>query len=130
MVSSKEGGHNVAELTKEKKIKKELAKLKKILADIDEDRKKAVEKLIGNVAFMAVTLDELQDAINEKGCIEEYQNGNNQFGYKESSEIKVYNSLIKNYTTSMKQLLDQLPVNIPLPEDGFDKFIRKKSDKA
>ena len=116
----------MAILDKDKRIKKEIAKYKKIFKDVDEDRKKAVEKLIENVAFMATTLEDLQDSINEKGCIEEYQNGENQYGYKESSEIKVYNSLIRNYNTSVKQLLDQLPENAPIQTDDFDDFIRKK----
>lgn len=116
----------MAALEKDKRIKKEINKLKKILKTLDEDRKKAVEKLIENVAFMAATLEDLQVAINAKGCIEEYKNGENQSGFKESSEIKVYNSLIKNYNTSIKQLLDQLPDNAPPLEDDFEQFLAKK----
>jgi len=116
----------LAELAKEKRIKKEIAKYNKIFKDLDEDRKKAVQKLIENVAFMAITLEDLQQSINEKGFVEAYQNGNNQHGYKESSAVKVYNSMIKNYNTSIKQLLDQMPEHKPVREDDFDVFLAKK----
>lgn len=119
-------------LMKDKRIKKEILKYKKILANVEPERKKAVEKLIENAAFMAATLDDLQAEINENGCIEKYKNGENQYGYKESTAFKAYNSLIKNYNVTVKQLLDQLPEEI-IPSsggggngDGFDQFVRKK----
>lgn len=113
-------------IEKEKRIKKEIAKYNKIFRVLDEERKKAVQKLIENVAFMAITLEDLQQSINEKGFVESYQNGNNQHGYKESSAVRVYNSMIKNYNTSIKQILDQMPENETVKEDEFDKFLDKK----
>lgn len=64
---------------------------------------------------MSVTLDDLQDAINIKGVIEEYQNGATQTGYKKSVEVEVYNTMIKNYHAIMKQLIELLPTK----EDGY-----------
>ena len=117
----------MADLDKNKRIKKEITKLNKIFKDIEEDRKKAVQKLIENVAFMAATLEDLQNEINEKGFIETYKNGENQFGTKESSAIKIYNSLIRNYNVSLKQLLDQLPDDNLQPQaDDFDEFLKQK----
>lgn len=97
------------EKTIEKRIKVEQNKLKKLFKDIDESKKKLVEKLIYNGAFMSVKLEDLIKYINENGIKEEYKNGENQFGYKESVEIKTYNTLIKNYTNIVKQLTDLLP---------------------
>lgn len=116
----------MANLDKNKRIKKEIQKYRKIFRDIDEDRKKAVEKLIENVAFMTATLEDLQEEINENGYIEEYQNGEFQCGYKESAAVKVYNSLIRNYNTSIKQILDQLPDTAPANTDDFDEFLMQK----
>ena len=67
------------------------------------------EKLIENAAFMAVSLTDLQRIINEKGYTEEYQNGENQFGTKKSSEVDIYNTMVKNFNATMKQLIDMLP---------------------
>lgn len=67
--------------------------------------------------------------INKKGCTEKYQNGAEQYGIKEATEIKVYNSLIRNYNMSMKQVLDQLPANKKddEDEDDFDGFAKSKN---
>ena len=58
---------------------------------------------------MAESLDELQEIIKEKGFTEEYQNGANQFGVKKCSEVEIYNTMIKNYSSIIKQLVDLLP---------------------
>ena len=92
-----------------KKKSKELSKLKKIFKDIEPDKQRTVEKLISNAAFMAESLDELQKIIREKGFVEEYQNGANQYGVKKCSEVDIYNTMIKNYSSVIKQLLDLLP---------------------
>ena len=92
-----------------KKKSKELNKLKKIFKDIAPDKQQTVEKLISNAAFMAESLDKLQEIIGEKGFVEEYQNGANQSGVKKCSEVDIYNTMIKNYSSVIKQLLDLLP---------------------
>ena len=92
-----------------KKRSKELNKLKKIFKDIEPGKRQTVEKLISNAAFMAESLDDLQDIIREKGFVEEYQNGANQCGVKKCSEVEIYNTMIKNYSSIIKQLVDLLP---------------------
>ena len=96
-------------IEKNKKIKKEKQKLKKIFNKIDKNRQTIVEKLIDNVAFMSITLDELKENIKKYGVKETYMNGNNQFGFKESIESKTYNTMLKNYMNAVKQLIDLLP---------------------
>ena len=98
-------------IEKNKKIKKEKQKLKKIFNKIDKNRQTIVEKLIDNVAFMSITLDELKEDIKKHGVKETYMNGNNQFGFKESIESKTYNTMLKNYMNAIKQLIDLLPDN-------------------
>ena len=92
-----------------KRKSKELQKLKKIFKDIEPGKQKTVEKLISNAAFMAESLDELQETIREKGFVEEYHNGANQSGIKKCSEVEIYNTMIKNYSSIIKQLVDLLP---------------------
>lgn len=110
------------ELSREDRIKKEYEKLNKIYKNIDPDKKKVVDKLIGNSAFMAVTLEDLQEIITEKGCTEIYQNGANQSGVKKSSEVEVYNSMIKNYASIVKQLTDLLGKDEPETEKEEDEL--------
>lgn len=115
------------ELDKQKRIKKEITKLNGLLKNISSKKKKAVDSLIKNAAFMVVTLEDLQEEINEKGVTEEYQNGANQSGVKKSSAVEVYNTMIKNLSQLMKQLTDLLPKEDPKPDDdGFEDFVMNK----
>ncbi len=98
-----------ASMTKDDYIKAEIKRLKKIFANLTQDASAVAEKLIENAAFMAVSLTDLQRIINEKGYTEEYQNGENQFGTKKSSEVDIYNTMVKNFNATMKQLIDMLP---------------------
>lgn len=101
---------------------KEIAKFKKKAKD-------TVASLIDEAAFMAGSLYELRQIIDEKGYTEEYQNGQFQKGTKKTSEIEIYNTMIKNYMTCMKQLTDLLPkeaVKTPEPDDGFEDFINAR----
>ncbi len=97
------------EKTKSDFIRAEILRLKKIFKNLSPDAAEIALKLIENAAFMAVSLEELKQIINEKGYTEEYQNGANQFGVKKSSEVEVYNTMIKNFNQTMKQLCDLLP---------------------
>lgn len=97
------------ELSKDDRIRKEFNRLKRIFKDLPKEKKDTVMSLINNAAFMTITLEDLQEIINEKGYTEEYQNGANQFGVKKRSEIEIYNAMIKNQTTIIKQLADLLP---------------------
>ena len=109
-----------------KRTSKELSKLRKIFKDIEPAKRKTVEKLIENAAFMAESLNELQEIIREKGFTEEYQNGANQYGVKKCSEVEIYNTMIKNYTSVIKQLTDLLPDGETHGEDELINFISGK----
>lgn len=110
-----------------KKKSKELTKLKKIFKDIEPEKQRTVEKLISNAAFMAESLDDLQEIIREKGFTEEYHNGANQSGVKKCSEVDIYNTMIKNYSSVIKQLLDLLPDGANNGGDELLDFIGGKS---
>lgn len=91
--------------------------------------KATVKSLIDEAAFMAGSLYELRQIIDEKGYTEEYQNGQYQKGIKKTSEIEIYNTMIKNYMNCMKQLTDLLPkedMKAPEPDDDFDEFANSK----
>lgn len=96
-------------IEKNKKIRKETQKLKKLFKDLPDNKKKMAEKLIENASFMSITLDELKEDIKLYGVKETYVNGKDQFGFKESIESKTYNTMVKNYMNIIKQLNDMLP---------------------
>ena len=97
------------DLTKEEKIKREFSRLKRIFKDLDKNKLQTVESLIKNAAFMAVSLEELQEIINEEGYTVEYQNGANQSGTKQSDAVKTHIAMTKNHAAIIKQLCDLVP---------------------
>lgn len=118
--------------TKEGLIKTEKKKLEEILSGLDEKMKESVDSLVDEAAFMAASLYELRKIIDEKGYTEEYQNGANQKGIKKCSEVEIYNTMIKNYSSVVKQLTDLLPKDQEkgkvMTSDGFEEFINGRDD--
>lgn len=114
-------------MEKEEKILKEVKRLENIFKNIKSEKKDTVKKLIQNAAFISCTLDDLQEQINENGTVSEYKNGENQFGTKKSPEIEIYNTMIKNYSSIIKQLTDLLPkIENQIEDDGFDNFLNSR----
>ena len=95
---------------------------------MDIQIKKSVQAVIENAAFMAVTLRELQTYLNKNGLTCEYQNGENQFGIKKSPQVEIYNTMIKNFVSTMNSIVNLLPVKIAnkIKDDGFDDYVNNK----
>ena len=103
-------------------------RFKAISDEIDrlpESKAELGRSLLEKARFMDEGLNELQKNIKKDGWVEKYQNGANQFGLKKSSHADVYNTLIKNYNSTIKQILDLLPREEG-EEDELLSFIRKK----
>ena len=81
----------------------------KLIEELPDGKRERAAKLISKLLFINEQLEKLQEIIAEKGWTETYQNGANQFGIKKSSEGEVYNSLLKNFCTTMRCLNDMLP---------------------
>ena len=94
---------------KDKRIKLEVARLKRIFKCLDKNKFATVQSLIKIAAFMAVTLDDLQEIINRDGFTQEYKNGANQFGIKQSAEVEMHIAMTRNQSTIIKQLADLAP---------------------
>ncbi len=119
----KEGLSGIALIEKNKRIKKETNRLKKLFTNLEENKKKIAEKLIENAAFMSITLEDLKKDIVKYGVKETYVNGKDQYGFKESIESKTYNTMIKNYMNIIKQLNDMAPEDKRINEDDeFKQF--------
>lgn len=112
-------------LEKEKKIKKEVNRLKRLFKDIDENKKKLVQTTIEDVAFMTVTMQELREQITRDGTTVTYQNGEHQKGVKQSPDAQLYLQMSQKQTQAMKILLDCMPKGVKLTDndDGFEGFV-------
>jgi len=122
---------------KDKKVKKEILRLKKLFVGIGPDTMDIALSLIKNAAFMTVTLEDLQETINMEGAVSEYKNGEHQFGTKKSPEVEIYNTMIKNHMGIMKQLTDLMPEpTIPVKseeqkkKDEFNRILRREGNES
>ena len=96
------------DLSKDEKIKKGMRRIRRALHDLDKNKLAIVEPLIKTAAFTSVSLGELEATINENGFVVEYKNGENQFGTKQSDEVKTLIALQKNLA-AIKTLADIAP---------------------
>ena len=96
-------------MTKEERINDELTRISRRFEKADGNQRAIAAPLIQNAAFMKVTLEDLQEIINAEGVVDEYKNGANQYGMKQSATLQSYNALIKNYASVIKTLSQILP---------------------
>lgn len=99
----------MAKPKKATRLKRENERLQAIFADLDENKLDTCRALIERAAFITVSLEDLEEQLNETGWVETYQNGENQFGMKKAAAADVHISLTKNLNAIMKQLLDLVP---------------------
>jgi hypothetical protein len=111
---------------REKIIKKEITRLKKIFSDVSEVKRKSLESLIEESAFMKITLIGLKDTINLEGPIDEMPQGDYSI-LRQHPAVQMYNSMIQRYTTVQKELIAILPKEVAAEiDDGFESFVNEK----
>lgn len=86
----------------------DMAELGKIVALVPEDRRAVAEKLAKEVSFMGKTLEGLRGTVAERGAVEMFKQGSQEF-LRESPALKAYNTTIQRYSLLYKQLVDMLP---------------------
>jgi hypothetical protein len=99
----------MAKATKKGRVKKEKARLMELFKDLEPNKLQTCIALIDRAAFITVSLEDLEEQLNEIGWTEYYQNGDKQSGWKKSAAADVHISLTKNLNTTIKQLLDLVP---------------------
>jgi hypothetical protein len=99
----------MADLDKDKKIKSEKARLKRIFKNVDENKLKTLDGVMDSVSFMRVMLQEFERNMIDEGYDDVYQNGANQTGSKTSPAAQLHLSMTKNYLAAMKILVDCTP---------------------
>lgn len=88
---------------KEKKIKKEIKKIKELYKKLPKEKGELAEKLIERAAFMVVTMEEMEDIINNEGQIVEMPQGDYTIN-RAHPLLSAYNTMVKNFTAVVKQL--------------------------
>lgn len=118
-------------ILKEKTIKKETTKLKKIFADLVGHQKEVALRLIDERAFLIVEIQELRQHVKLNGSVEEMQQGDYSIN-RRSPYFQNYLDAAKTYTGIYKQLLDMYPkpeqkLKVTGEMDGLQKFLSKHS---
>ncbi len=118
------------ELDKDARIKKETNRLRKIYKFLDENEFKTAQKLIDNIAFMSVTLEDLMKMINSDSLVKTTVNASQTF-VKEHPALTAYNKMYANFLKGIQQLNSLLPkgegtYNIPDGKDDFLNFMKSK----
>lgn len=117
-------------LEKNKRIKKEVSRLKRLFSKIDKNKKSLVFTTIDDVAFMTITMQDLREKIIREGTKVTYKNGENQYGVKQSPDAQLYLQLSQKQTQAIKILIDCMPKNEKPVEkdDGFNAFVGDRDD--
>lgn len=109
----------------EKAIKKETRKLRSVLTDVPAAKMKAAEGLVNRAAYMLVTLEQYERDLIENGHTEMFTQSEKTDPYERERPVaRLYNSLIKNYQTCMKQLFDLIPEK-PAEQESDDPTYNK-----
>lgn len=98
-------GEQEQRIEKAAKVMKAIFKKQKMTAQ----QLKAADGIIKRVAFMQVTLEDLEADMNQNGTTEMFSQTPGVKYQRERPASAIYNRTIKNYTTACKQLFDLIP---------------------
>ena len=97
----------------------EIKKLEKIMEKIPNEKMDEANLIVAELKFILETIEELKKAIKDKGAVEHFVNGKQDF-LRESPALGSYNKLMKTYDVFYKNLINLVPKE-ELPEvDEFD----------
>lgn len=116
-------------LTKEELIKAEENRLTAVYKDMESKQNKVVSGLIRRAAFMRISLNEMEDDINQNGYTESFSQGNQEPYQRKRPVCELYNTMNTNYQKIIKQLSDLLPkAEVIKKDDGFEDFVMSRDD--
>lgn len=87
---------------------KELRRIKKLFKEMPYNWKKVNEKLFIRAANMAVFLSEMEEKLTAEGLIVSMPQGDYEID-RAHPLLQQYNSMVKNYNATIKQLSEALP---------------------
>lgn len=109
-----------------RRIKAEVKKLSEVLGDVPEDRLKAADGVIKRAAYMRITLEDYEVDLIENGHTELFTQSEKTDPYdRERPVARLYNTMLRNYVTTMKQLFDLLPDGKPGDDKAVDPAYEK-----
>lgn len=100
-------------------IEKEIDRILILFRDADEDLIKKAMPIIERVAFMTITLQELEKVIKRRGAVYQFVNGKQRMLIENPAQ-KSYNTTMNRYTAAYNVLYNLLnQINKDDDSDGF-----------
>lgn len=98
--------------SQDERISAEIQRLNSILKNMHESKRAAASELIKNIAFMSVTLEDLQELIKTQGPIVQFEQGSQKM-LVENPAQKSYNTMVARFTTATSNLFALMPKDLP-----------------
>ena len=123
-----EGNDKKQQAAINRRVKAEIKKLEQVLQDVAEDKAQMVSGLLRRAAYMRITLEDYEEDMTVNGHVEMFTQSEKTEPYeRERPVVRLYNSMIKNYSSVMKQICDLAPEKPADPIDPtYDKFFGGK----
>lgn len=97
--------------TKEERIVAERKRLTKIFKPMGKEKLAAAKASIDQMAYLSVTIQDLQHNIDVMGTLIQYDNGGGQTGFKSNPDTLLLSRYISNYNAIARTLLAQIPAS-------------------
>ena len=103
-----------------KKIEEiDLNSIKETIDTLDNDTKVLCSSLLNELIFMQKALTDLKKEVSDRGVVTKMCQGKYDID-RANPALNQYNTLIKNYSSCIKQLNDLLPKDTGNSDVGFD----------
>ena len=88
--------------------KKNKTELRNCIKNLPKDKLEIAKKLMERAAYMLVSLEDMEEKINEDGLVVKMPQGSYTIE-RAHPLLQPYNAMVKNYNATLKQLNDLLP---------------------
>ena len=118
----------------EAELRKEKNRIMRLLRGCTEERRKLMEPVVENLAWMRLKLDEARDEIAGESVTCEYDNGNGQSGIHENPMFRGYENLWRAYMTGLEKILTaigaegQAKLKAPAAPRNVLELVRRKHE--
>ena len=103
----------------------DIQKLNDLIHQVSDDKKPIAEQLLKELVFMSGTLENLKATIREKGEIDLFKQGKQEF-LRESPAMKTYNTTVQRYSLLLKQFADLLPQSDAYEGSELFEFLKQE----
>lgn len=105
---------SIQDPNKNRRVKKELRRLSDLFDGIEENRKDFVQRQLEQLAWLNISIIELQGRIDRFGTLVQYDNGGGQAGVKANPDLKT----LIDYQKLANTIVNTLNKVIPIKEAG------------